>query len=130
MLEHLSLSKRIIGSAIKVHRETGPGLLESVYATCLCFELEQAGIPVQRQVGIPVVYGGLKMPMGFRADILVADTIIVEIKGVSMLAPAHEHQIQTYLRMSGLPLGLLMNVHAPRLQDGLRRFVNLRGRVE
>ena len=130
MLEHLSLSKRIIGSAIKVHRGTGPGLLESVYATGLCFELEQAGITVQRQVGIPVVYLGLKMPMGFRADILVADTILVEIKGVSVLASAHEHQIQAYLRMSGLPLGFLMNFHAPRLKDGLRRVVNLRGRVE
>ena len=130
LLEHLSLSKHIIGLAIEVHRGTGTGLLESVYATCLCCELEQAGIPVQRQVGIPVVYGGLKKPMGFRADILVADTVIVEVKGVSALTIAHEHQLQTYLRMGGLPLGFLVNFHAPRLKDGLRRFVNARGLVE
>ncbi len=123
MLEHRDLTERIIGAAIEVHRQTGPGLLEAVYAACLCLELEHAGLPVLRQVGIPVSYKGMKIPLGFRADILVAETVILEIKGVAALLPAHEAQLQTYLRMSGLPVGLLMNFHAIRLKDGLKRFV-------
>ena len=123
MLEHRDLTERIIGLAIEVHRQTGPGLLESVYAACLVFELEQAGIPLARQVGVPVFYKGMQMPLGFRADILVAGIVILEIKAVAALLPAHEAQLLTYLRMSGLPVGLLMNFHALRLKDGLKRFV-------
>jgi GxxExxY protein len=123
MLEHRDLTDRIIGLAIEVHRQTGPGLLESVYAGCLGFELERAGIPLLRQVGIPVFYKGTQIPLGFRADLLVAETVILEIKAVPALLPAHEAQLLTYLRMSGLPVGLLMNFHAPRLKDGLKRFV-------
>ena len=113
----------MIGLAIEVHRNTGPGLLESVYAACLCLELEQAGIPLSRQVSIPVTYKGMSLPLGFRAGILVADTVIQEIKAVPALLPAHDAQLQTYLRMSGIPIGLLLNFHAARLKDGLRRFV-------
>ena len=109
--------------AIEVHRKTGPGLLESVYAAGLCFELEHAGIPLSRQVSIPVTYKGLSIPLGFRADILVDDSVILEIKAVPALLPAHDAQLQTYLRMSGIPVGLLLNFHAVRLKDGLRRFV-------
>jgi GxxExxY protein len=123
MLEYHELTERIIGLAIQVHRQTGPGLLESVYAACLGFELEQAGIPLLRQVGIPVFYKGMQTPLGFRTDILVADTVILEIKAVPGLLPAHEAQLLTYLRMSRLPVGLLMNFHAMRLTDGLKRFV-------
>lgn len=123
MLEHRDLTEQIIGLAIEVHRRTGPGLLESVYAACMCFELEQAKIPLQRQVGIPVFYKGNQIPVGFRADILVAATVILEIKAVPVLLPVHEVQLQTYLRMSSLPVGLLMNFHATRLKDGLKRFV-------
>jgi GxxExxY protein len=123
MLEHQDLTERIIGLAIEVHRQAGPGLLESVYAACLAFELEQAGIPLLRQVGVPVFYKGMRIPMGFRADILVADTIILEIKAVPALLPVHEAQLLTYLRMSDLSVGLLMNFHAIRLKDGLKRLV-------
>jgi GxxExxY protein len=129
MLDHHALTERIIGLAIKVHQATGPGLLEPVYSACLCFELEQAGIPVLRQVGIPITYAGLKMPVGFRADILAAGAIIVEVKGVAELTPLHEQQVQTYLRMGGVPVGLLLNFHSLRLTDGLRRFVNSGARV-
>jgi GxxExxY protein len=123
VLQHQALTERIIGLAIEVHRKTGPGLLESVYAACLCFELEHAGIPVARQVNISVTYKGMPIPLGFRADILVAETVILEIKAVPALLPAHDARLQTYLRMSGLPVGLLLNFHAARLKDGLRRFV-------
>ena len=123
VLEHRELTERIIGLAIEVHRNTGPGLLESVYAAFLAFELGQAGIPLLRQIGVPVFYKGMRIPLGFRADLLVADTVILEIKAVPALLPPHEAQLLTYLRMSGLPVGLLMNFHAIRLEDGLRRFV-------
>ena len=123
MLEHRHLTERTIGLAIEVHRQTGPGLLESVYAACMGFELEQAGIPVLRQFGIPVFYKGMQLPLGFRADLVVAETVILEIKAVPALLPAHEAQLLTYLRMSGLAVGLLMKFHATRLKDGLRRFV-------
>jgi GxxExxY protein len=122
-LNYQELTERIIGLAIEVHRQTGSGLLKSVHAACLGFELEQAGIPILRQVGIPVLYKDMQIPLGFRADIVVAETIILEIKAVPGLLPAHEAQLLTYLRMSGLPIGLLMNFRATRLKDGLKRFV-------
>ena len=123
MLHHRDLTQRIIGLAIEVHRHSGPGLLESFYAAALCRELERAGIRVRREVGIPAIYKGEPLPLGFRADILADETVIVEIKAVPALLPAHDMQLQTYLRMSGLPVGLLLNFNALRLKDGLRRFV-------
>lgn len=123
MLEHRDLTERVIGLAIEVHRTVGPGLLESVYETGLCVELKLAGIPFRRQVSIPVVYKGTSISLGFRADIVVADAVILEIKGVAALIPAHEAQILTYLRMSHVRVGLLLNFHAPRLKDGLLRFI-------
>jgi GxxExxY protein len=114
MLEHQDLTERIIGVAIELHRKTGPGLLESVYAACICFELEQVGLPLRREVTIPVFYKGKKIPLGFRADILVANALIPEIKAVPALLPAHDAQLQTYLRLSGLPVGLLLKF--PRRQ--------------
>jgi GxxExxY protein len=122
VLIHRDLTERIIGLAIEVHRTVGPGLLESVYEAGMCFELKQAGIPFRRQVNIPVVYKGTSISLGFRADILVADSVILEIKGVSAFIPAHEAQILTYLRMSHIRVGLLLNFHASRLKDGLLRF--------
>ena len=98
-------------------------MLESVYETCLCHELEQAGIAFQRQAGIPVTYKGVHFDEGFRADILVDRQLIIEIKAVANILPAHDAQVLTYLRMSGLRLGLLFNFHARLLKDGLRRFV-------
>jgi len=123
MLAHGALSERVIGMAIEVHQVVGPGLLESFYQDCMCIELEDAGIPFQSQVIVPTVCKGRTIRLGFRADIVVADAIILEIKGVASLIPAHDAQILTYLRMSHIRVGLLMNFHAPRLKDGLRRFI-------
>jgi GxxExxY protein len=123
MLAYRDLTNRIIGLAIEVHRTIGPGLLESVYAECLCGELAQASIPFQRQVGVPVTYKGRTLPLGFRADILVADAVVAEVEAVAALLPAHDAQVLTYLRMSHIRVGLLMNFYATRLKDGLRRFI-------
>jgi GxxExxY protein len=117
------VSRQVIRAAIAVHRTLGPGLLESLYLQCLCIELEEAGIQFRTQVPVPVVYRGRTVPLGFRMDLLVADAIIVEVKAVASLIPAHEGQLLTYLRLSGLRVGLLMNFHAPLLKDGLRRLV-------
>jgi GxxExxY protein len=129
MLLARELTERVIGLAIEVHPrvkpgdQTGPGMLESVYEGCLCHELEQAGIAFQRQAGIPVTYKGVQFDEGFRADILVDRQLIVEIKAVANILPAHDAQVLTYLRMSGVHLGLLFNFHARLLKDGLRRFI-------
>jgi GxxExxY protein len=123
LLRHRELTELIIGLAIEVHRHSGPGLLESLYAAALCRELKRAGIRVRREVGIPAIYKGEVLPLGFRADILVDETVILEIKAVAALLPMHDQQLQTYLRMSGLPVGLLFNFNALRLKDRLRRFV-------
>jgi GxxExxY protein len=117
------LTERVIGLAITVHRHTGRGLLESVYEQCLCYELEQAGLPFARQVAIPIMYRGMRIGEGFRADIVIGEAVIVEIKAVAALIPAHEAQLHTYLRLSGLRIGLLMNFNESRLVDGLRRLV-------
>ena len=117
------LTERAIGLAITVHRHTGRGLLESVYEQCLCHELEQAGVPFARQVVVPVVYRGRRIGEGFRADIIVDETVIVEIKAIATILRGHEAQLNTYLRMSGLRIGLLMNFNESRLVDGLRRLV-------
>jgi GxxExxY protein len=123
MLQHRDLTDQIIGLAIEVHRTTGPGLLESIYKDFLCDELEEAGIPFQREAMIPITYKGKTRPRGFRADIVVANTVILEIKAVAAFLPAHDAQILTYLRMTTIRIGLLMNFHALRLKDGLRRFI-------
>jgi GxxExxY protein len=123
MLEHRDLTDRIIGAAIEVHRIIGPGLLESAYTECLAFELRQAGIDVQREVAMPIRYKDQIFPLGFRADMLVAGAVLLEIKAVAELHPAHDMQLRTYLRMSGIRVGLLLNFHARLLRDGLRRFI-------
>lgn len=123
MLLARELSHRVIGLAIEVHRLTGPGMLESVYEGCLCHELEQAGIAFERQAGIPVFYKSVQLEEGFRADIVVDRQIIIEIKAAASIIPAHEAQLLTYLRMSGLRIGLLFNFHSRLLRDGMRRFV-------
>jgi GxxExxY protein len=123
MLQHQTLTERIIGLAIEVHRGTGPGLLESVSADFLCDELEAAGVPVQREAAIPVAYKGSRRDKGFRADLLVDNAVIVEVKAVAALTAIHDAQLLTYLRMSGIRVGLLFNFNALRLIDGLRRRV-------
>ena len=116
------LTDRVIGLAIEVHRHTGPGLLESEYELCLCRELADAGIAFTRQVTIPVLYKGAEVGDGFKADIVVAGELILEIKAVSTILPIHEVQLRT-MRMSGIHVGLLLNFNVPRLVDGLRRYV-------
>jgi GxxExxY protein len=123
MLVRGELTEQIIGLAIKLHRRLGPGLLESVYEECLCFELHQTGIDFERQIAVPVVYEGVLLEAGFRADIVVAHELIIEIKSVDRLLPIHEAQVLTYLRMSGYRIGLLLNFKVLRLKDGIRRFI-------
>ena len=120
---HVELTNRLIGLAIEVHRKTGPGLLESAYEGCLCQELTGAGIQFQRQVAVPIFYKGAQLEAGFRADIVVDHLVILEIKAATSILPVHEAQLQTYLRMSGIRLGLILNFNASRLKDGLRRIV-------
>ena len=117
------LTEQIIGLAIEVHRHTGRGLLESVYEHCLCFELTEAGIPRARQVPIPIRYERLSLPEGFRADIVVANSVVLEIKAAPAILPAHDARLLTHLTMSGLHVGLIMNFNARRMVDGLHRLV-------
>lgn len=124
MKEELNkLSEAVIGAAIAVHRELGPGLMESAYETCLEYELQSRGFEVERQVAVPVVYRGVKMDCGFRIDLRVNGQIILELKAVERLERIHEAQLQTYLKLTGLHLGLLMNFHALKLVDGVKRIV-------
>ena len=118
------ITERIIGAAIQVHRALGPGLLESAYEACLAFELGARGMSVEQQKPLPVVYQGVKLECGYRIDLLVEGAVIVEIKSVESLAPIHEAQVITYLKLSGCKVGLLMNFNVPVLKDGIRRFVN------
>ena len=116
------LSGSIIGAAIEVHRTLGPGLLESAYQECLERELVERGHLVERQETFPVVYKGWPSKRRFRLDMVVDHCVLIEIKAVMHLLPVHEAQILSYLRLAGLPLGLLINFHAPTLVAGLRRF--------
>ncbi len=116
-------SNRIIGLAIKVHRKLGPGLLESVYEECLCWELAHADLAFQRQVPLPVVYEGDRLPAGYFADIIVEQSVLIELKSVERILPVHEAQTLTYLRLSNCKIGLLMNFNTTLLKDGLRRFI-------
>ncbi len=101
----------------------GPGLLESAYEACLSHELIEDGLAIKRQVSLPIIYGGVRLRCGYRADIIVAQSVILEIKSVAQLTPLHTSQMLTYLRVSGLSIGLLMNFNSVTLKDGLRRFV-------
>ena len=109
--------------AIEVHRNTGPGLPEAVYEQCLCVELRQAGLEFARQVPVPMLYMGEPVGDGFKTDVVVAGQLILEIKSVATIHTVHEMQLRTYLRMNGVRVGLLLNFNAPRLMDGLRRYV-------
>ena len=118
-----SISEAVIGAAIAVHRELGAGLLESAYEACLQYELESRGFSVRRQLELPVNYKGVRIDAGFRIDLLVNDCMIVELKAVEKLERIHEAQTQTYLKLTGLHVGLLMNFNVLRLTDGLWRIV-------
>jgi GxxExxY protein len=114
----------LVGTAIEVHRELGPGLLESVYEVVLEHELKQCGLAVKRQVPISIVYKGMAFAEAFRADLLVADKVIVELKSVEQISKAHRKQIQTYLRLTGLKLGYIFNFGAALMKEGIVRAVN------
>jgi GxxExxY protein len=115
------LSRRVIGCAIEVHRHLGPGLLESVYETCLCDELSTVGLTFDRQRRIPVVYKGRTLDDYYQMDLIVDETLALEIKAVHQVHPIHAAQLRTYLRLSGLPLGLLLNFNAVQMKDGIVR---------
>ncbi len=114
----------IIDASLKIHRELGPGLLESVYETVLAHELSKRGLVVEQQKVIPITYAGLKFPDPFRADLLVAERVLVELKSVDAIQPVHFKQLLTYLRLSGLKIGLLINFNVPLLKDGIKRVAN------
>ena len=114
----------ILDAAFKIHRTLGPGLLESVYQATLDFELQKRGLRVLQQVGLPVYYETIKLELGFRIDLIVADKVIVEIKSVEALAPVHKKQLLTYLRLMNLRLGLLLNFNVELMKNGIQRVVN------
>ncbi|HJQ58104.1 MAG TPA: GxxExxY protein [Vineibacter sp.] len=117
------LTGRVIGLAIDVHRSLGPGLLESAYEECLCFELSEAGIPFRRQVPMPITYKSVRLDCGYRLDILIEEKLVVELKTVEKLLPVHEAQLLSYLKLGTFPVGLLLNFNVPVLRDGVRRLV-------
>jgi GxxExxY protein len=114
----------VISAAMKVHSILGPGLLESAYGACLAHELRKQGIEVAQQVGLPVIYDGERIELGYRIDMIVADMVIVEIKSVEAMNPVHQAQLLSYLRLSGRNVGLLINFHAAHLRDGIKRMVD------
>ncbi len=114
----------VVDAAIAVHRALGPGLLESVYEAVLAHELSKRGLSVKRQVVVPVIYKGLEFDEGFRADIIVENKVILELKSVEKMIPAHGKQIQTYLRLTDMKLGFLLNFGAALMKDGIKRAVN------
>jgi GxxExxY protein len=117
------LTDRIIGLAVKVHRKLGPGLLEAAYNHCLCWELEQAGLEFEREAPLPLVYADIRLNQAYFADIIVARTVLLELKSVERVLPLHEAQTRTYLRLSGCQVALLMNFNTVLLKDGLHRFI-------
>ena len=123
MIDGNDLTHEIIGCAIEVHRELGPGLLESTYEAALARELQLHGIPFQQQVPMPLCYKGEDLDCGYRVDLLVGSEVIVEIKSAASLLPIHEAQLMTYLKLAGKRTGLLINFNVLQLRDGIRRFV-------
>jgi GxxExxY protein len=122
-VENDPLTEKLIGLAIEIHRQLGPGLLESAYEECLCFELKESGLSFRRQVPLPIVYKSVRLECGYRLDLLVEDSVILELKTVERLLPVHEAQMLTYLRLSGIRTGLLLNFNSAVLKNGLRRLV-------
>lgn len=118
------LSAKIIGAAIEVHKQLGPGLLESTYEICLAFELKELGLEVKQQVALPVVYKDVKLDACYRIDLIVENKVIVEIKSVEALADIHTAQLLTYLKLKDLKLGILINFNSVKVIDGVKRIVN------
>ena len=118
-----TISSQIIGAAIEVHKQLGPGLLESAYEECLAHELGLRRLTFERQKPVPVEYKGLKLACGYKLDMLVEQRVIVELKAVELIAPVHEAQLLTYLRLTGCRLGLLLNFNVPLMRNGIKRLV-------
>jgi GxxExxY protein len=117
------VSGAILRGAIRVHSALGPGLLESAYRACLCHELTKCGLVAEKELALPVHYDGLQLDVGYRIDLLVEDSVIVELKVVSHLLPVHKAQLLSYMKLSQKSIGLLINFHVPMLRDGVRRMV-------
>ena len=118
------ITEAVIGAAIEVHRSIGPGLLESAYVQCLCYELSLRKLPFLLELPMPIFYKGLKLDCGYRVDLLVAETVVVEVKAVEHIIPVHEAQLLTYLRLGGWKVGLLINFNVQVLRDGIVRRVH------
>ena len=118
-----ALTDRIIRLGIKVHRKLGPGLLEAIYQECLCWELHRDGLNVRREVPLPIVYEDMRFDKGYRADIIVDETVLLELKSVECILPVHKAQTLTYLHLSSCTIGLLMNFNSVLLKNGLHRFI-------
>jgi GxxExxY protein len=118
------VSRAVITAVMRVHSELRPGLLESTYHVCLQHELKKAGFRSETQVGLPVFYDGIQLDLGYRIDLLVQDLVVVELKSIDAIAPIHQAQLLSYLKLSGKSLGLLINFNEVHLKDGIRRFVN------
>jgi GxxExxY protein len=123
-MHRTDVTPQIIGAAIKVHRNLGPGLLESAYEACLAYELEQLGLRVQRQRAVPLIYRDVRLECGFRADMVVENCVVLELKCKEALHPVDEAQLLSHLRLLKIPIGLLINFHVVLLKDGIRRMVN------
>jgi len=118
------LTGAVITTAMKVHSQLGPGLLESAYEACLTHELRKQGLSVAQQVGLPVIYDGECIDLGYRIDLIVEDLVIIEIKSVEAINPVHQAQLLSYIRLSGRNVGLLINFHVAHLRDGIKRMVD------
>jgi GxxExxY protein len=118
-----AIARQVVDAAYRVHTALGPGLLETVYEVCLVYEINKRGIDTRRQVLVPVVYDDVQLDAGFRIDVLVADTVLIELKAVDALLPVHTAQVLTYLKLTGHRLGFLMNFNVPRIKDGIQRLV-------
>lgn len=123
-MEVNDVSGQVVDAAMRVHSVLGPGLLENAYEVCLKYELEKRGLKVEQQVGLPVVYDGVRMDVGYRLDLLVDGCVIVELKAVDRLTPVHEAQLLSYLKLSGKKVGLLINFNVAQLRNGTKRMVN------
>ena len=123
-MEINELTRRVIGAAIEVHKELGPGLLESVYEECLCREFDLHRFSYERQKQLPVEYKGVRLDCGFRLDVVVEGQLILELKSCERLEPIHEAQLLTYLKLTGIKVGLLINFNVPVLRDGIKRISN------
>jgi len=116
-------ARKTVDCAFRVHLALGPGLLESVYEVCLCHELHKSGLAFERQVSMPVLYDGLRLDAGLRLDVVVSGCVIVELKAVEQILPVHKAQMLTYLKLSGIRLGLLINFNVPTIKTGIQRII-------